>query len=65
MITLDKQFSISAVLSWLNCYPSEWNISIREPYQFGEVHVSQDAHDDRGLRVCGVGSFCCAQCSQH
>lgn len=33
--------------------------------QLGEVHVAQDAHHDRRLRVLGVGPFRRAQRPQH
>lgn len=33
-------------------------------YQFGEVHVSQNSHDNSGLCVIRIGPFCCSKCAQ-
>jgi len=34
-------------------------------YQFGEVHVSQNSHDDRGLGLAHAHSLLCTQRPQH
>lgn len=35
-----------------------------QSYQFGEVHVSQNSHDNSGLCVIRIGPFCCSKCAQ-